>query len=101
MKDPGGGSASGATPGVRGGIIRPVPLDYINEESPPSPAGGTGPKSMKFTKKTDYALRTMQYLARLYYDGTEGRGGGPAPVPVQAIAEASHLSLRFLQGIVS
>lgn len=53
---------------------------------------------MKFTKKTDYALRTMQYLARQYYDGP---GETPTPVPVQSIADRSHLSLRFLQGIVS
>lgn len=53
---------------------------------------------MKFTKKTDYALRTMQYLARQHFDRNRGEG---APVPVQTIAEKSHLSLRFLQGIVS
>jgi Rrf2 family cysteine metabolism transcriptional repressor len=50
---------------------------------------------MKFTKKTDYALRTMQFLARRYFDGT------PVPIPVQAISEQSHLSQRFLHGIVS
>ncbi len=53
---------------------------------------------MKFTKKTDYALRTMQYLARQHF---EGGGGLPQPVPVQSIADSSRLSLRFLQGIVS
>lgn len=53
---------------------------------------------MKFTKKTDYALRTMQFLARQHFDGD---GGSPLPVPVQTIAEKSRLSLRFLQGIVS
>lgn len=56
---------------------------------------------MKFTKKTDYALRTMQYLGRLHFEAGASRSGGAAPVPVQAIAEKSHLSLRFLQGIVS
>lgn len=50
---------------------------------------------MKFTKKTDYALRTMQFLARRHFDGHGG------PVPVQAISEHSHLSQRFLHGIVS
>ena len=53
---------------------------------------------MKFTKKTDYALRTMQFLARREEGAPKG---GAMPVPVQAIAEKSHLSLRFLQGIVS
>ncbi|HLP43302.1 MAG TPA: Rrf2 family transcriptional regulator [Fibrobacteria bacterium] len=53
---------------------------------------------MKFTKKTDYALRTMEYLARQWY---EAAGAEPLPVPVQFIAERAHLSLRFLQGIVS
>jgi Rrf2 family protein len=53
---------------------------------------------MKFTKKTDYALRTMQFLARRE---ERASAGGAAPVPVQLIAESSHLSLRFLQGIVS
>ena len=56
---------------------------------------------MKFTKKTDYALRTMQFLARQYFDSAGPKGNGPVPVPVQAIADRSHLSLRFLQGIVS
>ena len=53
---------------------------------------------MKFTKKTDYALRAMQFLARKHYE-TPSRQ--PAPVPVQVISELSHLSQRFLQGIVS
>lgn len=52
---------------------------------------------MKFTKKTDYALRTMQFLARQHFSGE----GGPLPVPVSVISEQSHLSMRFLQGIVS
>lgn len=56
---------------------------------------------MKFTKKTDYALRTMQFLARQWFGLDGGLPGNPHPVPVQAIAEQSHLSLRFLQGIVS
>lgn len=56
---------------------------------------------MKFTKKTDYALRTMQFLARQYFDSTGPAGQGPIPVPVQTIADRCHLSMRFLQGIVS
>lgn len=56
---------------------------------------------MKFTKKTDYALRAMEHLARQYYTSRKASGEGPTPVPVQSIAEKSHLSLRFLQGIVS
>ena len=56
---------------------------------------------MKFTKKTDYALRTMQFLARQSCGAIGGRDGSTIPVPVQAIAEHSHLSLRFLQGTVS
>ncbi len=54
---------------------------------------------MKFTKKTDYALRTMQLLARQYYRTVEK--GKPLPVSVASISEQSHLSMRFLQGIVS
>lgn len=53
---------------------------------------------MKFTKKTDYALRTMQFLARQWFNGEADK---PHPVAVQSISEQSHLSLRFLQGIVS
>lgn len=56
---------------------------------------------MKFTKKTDYALRTMQFLARQYFHEDGGEQEKPIPVPVQVISEQSHLSLRFLQGIVS
>jgi Rrf2 family protein len=48
---------------------------------------------MKFTKKTDYALRTMEYLARasLAWDGKALNK--PTPIAVQ--------TLRFLQGVVS
>jgi Rrf2 family protein len=60
---------------------------------------------MKFTRKTDYALRTMQFLARRYMHGlsSHSSNGLPeqTPVAVQTIAEASHLSARFLHGIVS
>ncbi len=56
---------------------------------------------MKFTKKTDYALRTMQFLARQWYRGEGGPAGEPRPVPVQQISDQSHLSSRFLHGIVS
>ena len=56
---------------------------------------------MKFTKKTDYALRTMQFLARQWYDGAQDMAGEPHPVPVQQISERCHLSSRFLHGIVS
>lgn len=66
-----------------------------------APNRGLGLRSMKFTKKTDYALRTMQFLARLHVESSAAGGAGPAPVPVQVIADRSHLSLRFLQGIVS
>jgi Rrf2 family protein len=55
---------------------------------------------MKFTKKTDYALRTMEFLARQWFQPS-GNLGKPHPVPVQAISDQSHLSMRFLQGIVS
>ena len=56
---------------------------------------------MKFTKKTDYALRTMEFLARRHFVPGAGKEVKPGPVRVQAISEQSHLSLRFLQGIVS
>jgi Rrf2 family protein len=56
---------------------------------------------MKFTKKSDYALRTMQFLARQWYGGEAEKGGGPHPVPVQQISEHCRLSFRFLHGIVS
>jgi len=55
---------------------------------------------MKFTRKTDYALRAMEFLARKQVLANQV-GGSPQPVAVQTIAEACHLSVRFLQGIVS
>jgi Rrf2 family protein len=55
---------------------------------------------MKFTRKTDYALRAMQNLARRYYDDAEG-GRVPAPVSVPVLAGDSGLSLRFLSGIMA
>jgi Rrf2 family protein len=55
---------------------------------------------MKFTRKTDYALRAMQHLARRYYDAA-GEGIPVAPVPVPVIAADSKLSLRFLSGIMA
>jgi Rrf2 family protein len=55
---------------------------------------------MKFTKKTDYALRAMQNLARRHYDAVaEGMVASPVPVPV--LAGDSGLSLRFLSGIMA
>ncbi|MEO7423894.1 MAG: Rrf2 family transcriptional regulator [Fibrobacteria bacterium] len=56
---------------------------------------------MKFTKKTDYALRTMQFLSRQWFQPDGREVGHPVPVPVQVISEQSHLSQRFLQSIVS
>lgn len=55
---------------------------------------------MKFTKKTDYALRTMQFLGRKHMHAL-AEGLPFTPVAVSSIAEASHLSARFLHGIVS
>ena len=55
---------------------------------------------MKFTKKTDYALRVMQHLTRDFYRGEAGKGP-TKPVPVSVIAKNSGLSLRFLHGIVA
>ena len=55
---------------------------------------------MKFTRKTDYALRAMQNLARRHYDA-RSEGMTPRPVPVQAIAKDTGLSIRFLHGIVA
>jgi Rrf2 family protein len=55
---------------------------------------------MKFTRKTDYALRAMQNLARRYYDDAE-EGRVPAPVSVPVLAGDSGLSLRFLSGIMA
>jgi Rrf2 family protein len=56
---------------------------------------------MKFTRKTDYALRTMQFLARHWYGDEGGKSGAPEPVSVQRISEQCGLSSRFLHGIVS
>jgi Rrf2 family protein len=55
---------------------------------------------MKFTRKTDYALRTMQFLARREKWSGDSKAE-PIPVAVQTIADASKLSIRFLHGIVS
>lgn len=55
---------------------------------------------MKFTRKTDYALRAMQHLARRHYEALAlGATAGPVPVPV--IAGDSGMSLRFLSGIMA
>ncbi len=55
---------------------------------------------MKFTRKTDYALRAMQYLTRRHYEALES-GVPAAPVSVPVIAGDSGLSLRFLSGIMA
>lgn len=55
---------------------------------------------MKFTRKTDYALRAMQNLARRHYAARE-EGMSSRPVRVLTIAKDTGLSVRFLQGIVS
>jgi Rrf2 family protein len=55
---------------------------------------------MKFTRKTDYALRAMEYLTRRYYASMEA-GEPVAPVSVSVIAGDSGLSLRFLSGIMA
>ncbi len=55
---------------------------------------------MKFTRKTDYALRAMQNLARRYYHA-RSEGIVPKPVPVLVIARDTGLSIRFLHGIVA
>jgi Rrf2 family protein len=55
---------------------------------------------MKFTRKTDYALRAMQNLARRYYRASE-EGVVASPVPVPVLAGDSGLSLRFLSGIMA
>ena len=47
---------------------------------------------MKLTRKTDYALRLLVYLA----SKPEGK-----PVPVREVASKEELSSRFLQGVVS
>lgn len=56
---------------------------------------------MKFTKKTDYALRTLEFLARQHYMAESSGTEHPLPVRVQTISDHSKLSLRFLQGVVS
>ncbi len=55
---------------------------------------------MKFTRKTDYALRAMQNLARRYYEDAE-EGRLPSPVSVPVLAADSDLSLGFLSGIMA
>jgi Rrf2 family protein len=55
---------------------------------------------MKFTRKTDYALRAMQNLARRAY-GPEPGLGNHKPVPVLSIAKGAGLPTRFLHGIVA
>ncbi len=55
---------------------------------------------MKFTRKTDYALRTLQNLARRHYDA-RAEGLTARPVPVLAIAKDTGLSTRFLHSIVA
>lgn len=55
---------------------------------------------MKFTRKTDYALRAMQNLARRYYETSE-LGQTVTPVSVPVLAADSGLSLRFLSGIMA
>jgi Rrf2 family protein len=55
---------------------------------------------MKFTRKTDYALRTLQNLARRHYNA-RSEGVAPKPVPVVTIAKDTGLSVRFLHGIVA
>lgn len=55
---------------------------------------------MKFTRKTDYALRAMQNMARRYYHA-RSEGVTPKPVPVLSIANDTGLSIRFLHGIVA
>jgi len=55
---------------------------------------------MKFTRKTDYALRTMQNLARRHYDA-KSEGLKTRPLPVVTIAKDTGLSIRFLHSIVA
>jgi Rrf2 family protein len=55
---------------------------------------------MKFTRKTDYALRAMQNLARRYYESADN-DQTMAPVSVPVLAGDSGLSLRFLSGIMA
>jgi Rrf2 family protein len=55
---------------------------------------------MKFTRKTDYALRALQNLTRRFYEA-EASGLPTKPIPVQVLAEESGLSLAFLGGIMA
>jgi Rrf2 family protein len=55
---------------------------------------------MKFTRKTDYALRALQNLTRRFYEA-EATGIPGRPVSVQVLAEESGLSLAFLGGIMA
>jgi Rrf2 family protein len=55
---------------------------------------------MKFTRKTDYALRTLQNLARRHYDA-RSEGLKLRPIPVVTIAKDTGLSIRFLHSIVA
>lgn len=55
---------------------------------------------MKFTRKTDYALRALQNLTRRHYEA-ERSGLPPRPVSVQVLAEDSGMSLNFLGGIMA
>lgn len=55
---------------------------------------------MKFTRKTDYALRALQNLARRHYRA-EAEGTTVSPVPLSVLAGDSGLSLRFLGGIMA
>jgi len=55
---------------------------------------------MKFTRKTDYALRALQNLTRRFYEA-EASGVPARPVSVQVIAEEAGLSLAFLGGIMA
>ncbi len=56
---------------------------------------------MKFTRKTDYALRALQSLARAYYRQQADGRDALRPVSVQTISDESRLSLRFLHSVVS
>ncbi|MCD6023210.1 MAG: rrf2 family protein [Fibrobacteria bacterium] len=55
---------------------------------------------MKFTRKTDYALRALQNLTRRFYEA-EASGLPCRPVSVQVLAEESGMSLAFLGGIMA
>jgi Rrf2 family protein len=58
-------------------------------------------KPVKFTRKTDYALRAMQNLARRYYLARSEGVATARPVPVASIAKDTGMSIRFLQGTVA